>query len=318
MSWKMTGEVREARLAGQLPGLESTTFLVLFVMADTCRGESRIASISVTELATLSGLDRTTIWRAIKRLVALDYVKKLGRSNQYQTARFDVLPGARCADATCTEAEARCADATYTEGVHVASEGVHVASDGVHVANQASARCTSATLPDIPDNIPDEHSRGERAHERGAPPPTAQLVPIAESVAATPINPFAPKPFCDLHPQREDPKCPACWDRAKYLKWWQENTQEGLAHQREVAVHRAGTWINSKGEASDRTLIAGKTRLERVLNVIADHPSPRPVASERLRAIDAEIVPEIDAPPSDELPPTGSDGPRPRDLGGQP
>jgi hypothetical protein len=183
MSWKMTKEVREARLAGQLPGIKSATeFLVLFVMADTCRGESRIASISVTELVTLSDVDRTTIWRAIKKLGDLGYIRKLGRSNQYQTARFEVLPDARCTDATCTESDARCVDATCTEEVHVANDKVHVANEEVHVAKQASARCMGATLPSIPDVIPTKNPEGEgyvsNAREAPTPPKLSNVQSI--------------------------------------------------------------------------------------------------------------------------------------------
>jgi hypothetical protein len=165
MSWQMTREVRQARLAGRLPGINFTEFAVLLIMAETCRGESRIASIGVTELVKLSELDRSTMWRAITKLLALGYVVKFGRSNQYQAARYDVLPSARCADATCTEASARCADATCTEEVHVASERVHVASEEVHVAFEASARCTDATVPFSSLHNPDNNP------ERSPPPP---------------------------------------------------------------------------------------------------------------------------------------------------
>jgi hypothetical protein len=182
MSWKMTKEVREARLAGQLPGIKSPVeFLVLFVMADTCRGESRVASISVTELVTLSDVDRTTIWRAIKKLGDLGYVRKLGRGNQFQSARFDVLPEARCTDATCPESEARCADATCAEEEHVANEEEHVAPEEEHVANEGRARCTGATLPSIPDiTIPINHPTGEGqvSNAREADPPDQSHIDV--------------------------------------------------------------------------------------------------------------------------------------------
>jgi hypothetical protein len=143
MSWTMMKEVRDARLAGQLPDIDFSEFAVLLLMADTCRGESRQASISMTELANLSGKTRSTMWRAVKKLSTLGYARKLNRGNQYQVSNYEVLPSARCTGATSTE-------------------GVHVASDEVHVAKTASARRTGATHPSIPDKNPDGSARPER------------------------------------------------------------------------------------------------------------------------------------------------------------
>jgi hypothetical protein len=88
----------------------------------TCRGESREASISMTELAKLSGQDRTTMWRAVSKLIQLGHIRRLSRGNQYQATHYEIPPpGARCTDATSTEE--------------------------VHVASEPSARCTGATHP---------------------------------------------------------------------------------------------------------------------------------------------------------------------------
>jgi hypothetical protein len=167
MSWKMTQEVREARLAGRLPGIKSPTeFLVLLVMADTCRGESRVASISVTELVTLSDVDRTTIWRAINKLEDLSYVRKLRRSNQFQAARFEVLPVVHVASAQRASGDAGCVDATCTEEEHVANEEEHVANEEEHVANEEEHVAWVQPFPPIPDNYPKEQSRRAGARAR--------------------------------------------------------------------------------------------------------------------------------------------------------
>jgi hypothetical protein len=138
----MMKEVRDARLAGQLPDIDFSEFAVLLLMADTCRGESRRASISMTELANLSGKDRRTMWRHVKKLSTLGYARKLSRGNQYQASSYEVLPSARLTGATSTE-------------------GVHVSSEGVHVSSEAGARLTGATHPSIPDKNPRGSARPE-------------------------------------------------------------------------------------------------------------------------------------------------------------
>jgi hypothetical protein len=182
MSWKMTKEVREARLAGLLPGLNFTEFSVLLIMADTCRGESRVASISMVELEKLSGQKRTSMWRAVTKLGSRGHVHQLTRGNQFQTARYEVLPGAaRCADATSTEGGARCAGATSTDGEHVAFETEHVAFETEHVAFEARARCAGATLPTVPDiTIPTGNPGVARTRARTAEVPT-KYIPILQA-----------------------------------------------------------------------------------------------------------------------------------------
>jgi hypothetical protein len=160
----MTNEVRQARLAGRLPKINFTEFAVLLIAADTCRGDSRTASLSMTELVNLSGQERTSMWRAVNKLADLGYLKKRGRGNQFQASRYEVLPGARCADATSTKPDARCADATSTEPEHVAFEGEHVAFEGEHVAFEAGARCGGATHPVYPEvTIPIDRAAEARA-----------------------------------------------------------------------------------------------------------------------------------------------------------
>lgn len=164
----MTKEVREARLAGLLPGINFAEFSVLLIMADTCRGESRQASISMAELEKLSGQERTSMWRAVNKLIRRGYIRRLFRGNQFEASKYDVLPGARCATATSTETDARCAGATSTETEHVASETEHVALAQEHVALASSARCAGATYPTVPNvTIPLENP-APRARESDA------------------------------------------------------------------------------------------------------------------------------------------------------
>lgn len=161
MSWRLNQELRAAKLAGLLPKLEFTEFAVLLIITDTCRSESRVASISMTELAKLSGQERTQMWRDITRLIDLGLLKRVGRrGNQHQANRYEILlPRAGCTDATSTDSsdgDAGCTDATSDGEVLVASSEVLVASDEVLVASEASAGCTHATHPDIPVTIPTE------------------------------------------------------------------------------------------------------------------------------------------------------------------
>ncbi|WP_156673182.1 helix-turn-helix domain-containing protein [Mycobacterium sp. E3251] len=189
----MTNEIRQARLGGRLPGINFTEFAVLFILADTCRGEARNASISMSELAKLSGQERTSMWRAINKLARLRYIEKLSRGNHFQASRYEVLPGgARCADATCTEAH----------------RGEHVALQTEHVAIDASARCADATHPFIPSRNPEGVSLTS-----GTPPDRQAGDPIS--------TPFPPstnvkRPRCARHAHIIDdadvPRCPDCRD----------------------------------------------------------------------------------------------------------
>lgn len=211
----MTNEVRQARLAGLLPEINFTEFAVLFIMADTCRGDSREASLTTTELVRLSDLRRETMWRAIDKLGRLGYLRKLVRGNQFQASSYEVLPVARCADATSTEASARCADATCGPDARCAdvtsTEGEHVALEQQHVAFEASARCTDATLPDIPEVNPEGELRksgtspGAPAQDPPTPPPQQQSA-----------NRNGRRPRCARHAaianDADVPPCPACRD----------------------------------------------------------------------------------------------------------
>lgn len=199
----MTNEIRQARLGGRLPGINFTEFAVLFILADTCRGESRNASISMSELAKLSGQERTSMWRAVDKLARLHYIEKLCRGNHFQASRYEVLPSARCADATCDES-ARCADATCTE----AGRAEHVAFQTEHVAFDTSARCADATHPFIPSRNPEGESRTSG---------TSQDRPTGDS-PSPPVQPSTngKRPRCTRHAHIVDdagvPRCPDCRD----------------------------------------------------------------------------------------------------------
>lgn len=150
MSWRLNQELRTAKLAGLLPKLEFTEFAVLLILTDTCRSESRVASISMAELEKLSGQERTQMWRDIKRLIALGLLKRMGgRGNQYQANRYEILlPDAGCSDATSTDGSAGCTNATSKSG----DEEVLVASEQPLVASEGSARCIAVQHIPVPGN----------------------------------------------------------------------------------------------------------------------------------------------------------------------
>jgi hypothetical protein len=209
VSWKLNNEVRHARLAGLLPELNFTEFSVLLIIADTCRGESRVVSISMTELEKLSGQKRTSMWRAVDKLIGLGHIRRLTRGNQFQAARYEVQPlDARCADATSAN-DARCADATSPETEHVALATEHVALATEHVALEADARCADATYPDISRENPDKQSRGgARAGE---------IVPTAAGLSDTGPPPL----FCLRHPNGSNDPCGGCADARRFRQEWE-------------------------------------------------------------------------------------------------
>jgi hypothetical protein len=78
MSWKLTREVRAARMADLLPDLGEREFALLILMADTCREEqTRMVSISFSEMEKLTGRDRTTVWRAVKGLMDKECIARV-------------------------------------------------------------------------------------------------------------------------------------------------------------------------------------------------------------------------------------------------
>jgi DNA-binding Lrp family transcriptional regulator len=146
----MTKEVREARLAGRLPEINITEFAVLFVMAETCRGDSRVASISMSELGKLTGLCRTSMHEAVKKLAALGYVRKRGGGNQYQALSYDVLPS------DCSVSR------TNTDEVIVQSDEVIVqpgerdcSASRTHPSSDVNPEGRASATP-APDPIPEE------------------------------------------------------------------------------------------------------------------------------------------------------------------
>lgn len=167
MSWKLVKEVRDRRLA-KPDELTTMEFFVLWIMADTYRGDGDsplMVSISQAELMTLIGAtDRTTIWRAVKGLQRKGLATRKRQGNQHSGAStYELLPGERCTDATCTACGLTsecCTGAT--------SDKVHVAASRVHVAPEQRGCCASATLPDTDISIP-----MGGAPEKTRQPPTA-------------------------------------------------------------------------------------------------------------------------------------------------
>lgn len=210
----MTNEIRQARLAGLLPKINFTEFAVLLIMADTCRGDSRFASISMSELVKLSGQERTSMWRAVNKLDALGYVRKVGRGNQFQASSYELLPDARCADATSTDDVACCVDATSNPGARCAdatsTKGEHVALTQEHVAFESGARCADATHPEYPDINPE----GELL-QSGTSPDDSASDPNAPSLQQS-ANGSGKRLRCARHAHivndHDVPSCPGCRD----------------------------------------------------------------------------------------------------------
>src|SRR5262249_33184740 len=150
----------------RLPELKSNDFFVLFILADTCRVDCRIASISMSELERLTDLGRTTVWRSLTKLTHLGYLKKLGGGNQHQANRYEVLPAntlqadvrSDCSTGetitpttTSTAPTSDCsAGETITEEVIVSNGKVIVSNGKVIVSNEASDCFTGETHPEIP------------------------------------------------------------------------------------------------------------------------------------------------------------------------
>jgi DNA-binding MarR family transcriptional regulator len=171
MSWKVSKLVVEARLAGLYKDLPPTEFFVLVLLADACRNDSVVASISMSELETLTGLSRTTMSRAIRGLIAKECIQRTEYGSQGQASKYAMLsPESRSADATYL----RGADATCDEpdhvAYHVANASDHVANAFDHVAPTQQPRSAHATNPDtdltIPTDNPETATR-VRARERG-------------------------------------------------------------------------------------------------------------------------------------------------------
>jgi hypothetical protein len=277
MSWKMTREVREARLAGQLPGINFAEFSVLLIAAETCRGDSRAASISMIELVNLSGQERTSMSRAVKKLVALRYLRKVGGGNQFQASSYDVLPDACGADATCTEPDACGADATCTEREHVAFETEHVAFEPDACGASAtypftpedpegglrkSGTSPGAAAPDSNDPSPDDpSSNGEPANAAAATDPFDY--PDDEPPDGLPPNHWPadyPKPepprFCPRHPDDTTERCGACKETRREHDAWKAR-RDGWRH----AKHENKcAWIAACDECDEEGWLLGPDR----------------------------------------------------------
>ena len=173
MSWRVTKLVREARLAGLYKDVQPTEFSVLFFIADACRNDSVVASISMSELETLTGLSRTTMSRAVRALIAKECIRRTEYGSQGQASKYALLqPESRSANATYS----RGADATWWEDDHVADHVAnatdHVANAADHVAPTQRPRSAHATNPETEITIPSTNpeSRAARARARESDP----------------------------------------------------------------------------------------------------------------------------------------------------
>ena len=201
MSWKVSKLVREARLAGLYKDVQPTEFFVLRELADACRNDSVVASISMSELQTLTGLSRTTMSRAVRALIAKECIRRTEYGSQGQSSKYALLqPESRSANATYSRGAnatySRGADATYSRGAdatwweddhvayHVANATDHVANAADHVAPTQRPRSAHATNPEteitIPSTYPETTPRVRaraRARESAAMPLLEKHVP---------------------------------------------------------------------------------------------------------------------------------------------
>lgn len=113
-------ELHDAYNAGYLSMLKQTERSVLLWMCETCHRDSRIASISETELMRLVGLSRDRITKAIKALVDYRIIRRHGHGNQHRCCRYELLPlsqdaaciaGTASSDAACSADESSSDDA---------------------------------------------------------------------------------------------------------------------------------------------------------------------------------------------------------------
>lgn len=209
MSWKMIHEVRQARLAGQLPDINFPEFAVLFIMADSCRIDSREASLSMAELMKLSGQARASMSRAVNKLVRLGYLGEPRRGNQHTASSYQILPHACISDATSTEDQACITTATSTPDACNASDtsttGVHVSLAHEHVSLASSARIASDTYPESPSSNPEEGSRFS-----GTSPGRPAANPTVRTLRQS-ANSKGKRLRCDRHAHiAEDSDVPPC------------------------------------------------------------------------------------------------------------
>lgn len=229
MSWKMNQQLRAARLAGQLPDLNFTEFSVLLIMTDTCRSESRTASISMSELEKLSGQTRVQMWRDVKRLIDVGLLSRVGgRGNQHVANRYEVLlPDAGCTDVTSTDGDAGCTGVTSTAEELVTSHDLLVTSDEELVTFEAGARYTHVALPDIPVTIPTDNPVEGVRHVSNArksqTPPTREEQGLHPFPANQWIEPFK---HCPAHPNDTTAPCIPCKIQRQEWEAWHDTYEE--------------------------------------------------------------------------------------------
>jgi hypothetical protein len=146
MSWKMTKEVREARLAGLYADVNPIEIDVLLWMAETCRKESRVASVGMDELAALTGRNRSTMSQAVKGLIAKKCISRPEYGSRGQASKYEIHVAPRNVDTLPV--------ATWSELDHVGSGDQHVGSGDQHVATGNAPRCDPQHIPPANVTIP--------------------------------------------------------------------------------------------------------------------------------------------------------------------
>jgi hypothetical protein len=293
MSWKLTKEVREARFAGLLKDLTPNEFFVLFIMADTCRSESRVARIGIQELLTLTGFtSRTSMSRLLTRLEATERIKQLTIGNQYQTSSYEILISGRISTDTSTPNAACSPTATSTDEVDVALESVDVSVESVDVALQSSGRSSTDTHPESAGSIPIKDPEEERASTSPTPSDLdivdAEVIPIQQtdnpyehlgfmsSATEPPLGGIAPPSrFCHRHqPSGTNDSCWACGTARTYRDNQWPHTKDGFdytSHQA-MSTQMAKRKGRHDAPAAESALAAGVTlpeRNQRVLDMLA-------------------------------------------------
>jgi DNA-binding CsgD family transcriptional regulator len=129
MSYTMTKALHDARLAGQLSDLKEREMFVLLWMAETCRTNTRVVSITMAELAKLTGRSRRTISTTVQALEDKGRIRQT-RGNQHQASSYEILA---CADfCTSTDAEHAQTSAQAPEECMSNAEEVHEQNPAVH------------------------------------------------------------------------------------------------------------------------------------------------------------------------------------------
>jgi hypothetical protein len=286
MSWRLNQELRAAKLAGQLPHLEFTEFAVLLILTDTCRSESRVASISMAELEKLSGQTRVQMWRDIKRLIALGLLERVGgRGNQYQANRYKILlPDAGFIDETSTGSGDP--DAGFTDVTSKPSDKkVLVTSDEVLVTSEASAGYIAMKPIPVPGNNPGERGGGTVQDFRPVAAVPDQGDALSLSNGFHQNNGEVLGELVDRDPNEGKPSFIKIGDR-----WFPEYCSAHMPDGYDGECKRCGITRLNNERRQERAMEA------RIAEMVASTPRPPPRPPRQLEIEDVVPKPDPDSP----------------------